>query len=93
MGGGLGEIYALPDILQQKNMVVFVFWPDENQKKKNRKPENHSMRLSVASTHIFSQNLFCSTKFVAFLEIPFRLAHVGILFILFKFYDHLNLCD
>ena len=35
MGGGLGEIYALPDILQQKNMVVFVFWPDENQKKKN----------------------------------------------------------
>ena len=35
MGGrGLGEIYALPDILPQKNMVVFVFWPDENQKKK-----------------------------------------------------------
>ena len=33
-GGGLGEISALPDILQQKNMVVFVFWPDENQKKK-----------------------------------------------------------
>ena len=63
--------------LPQKNMVVFVFWPDENQKKKNRKPENHSM--SVASTHIFSQNLYCSTKFVAFLEIPFCLAHVGIL--------------
>lgn len=82
-GGGVGEIYALPDILQQKNMVVFVFWPDENQKKKNRKPENHSM--SVASTHIFSQNLYCSTKFVAFLEIPFCLAHVGILFILCKF--------
>lgn len=34
MEGGLGEIYALPDMLQQKNMVVFVFWPDENQKKK-----------------------------------------------------------
>lgn len=33
-GGGVGEIYALPDILPQKNMVVFVFWPDENQKKK-----------------------------------------------------------
>ena len=33
-GGGLGEISALPDILPQKNMVVFVFWPDENQKKK-----------------------------------------------------------
>ena len=29
-GGGLGEISALPDILQLKNMVVFVFWPDEN---------------------------------------------------------------
>ena len=28
--GGLGEISALPDILQLKNMVVFVFWPDEN---------------------------------------------------------------
>ena len=79
-GGGVGEIYALPDILPQKNMVVFVFWPDENQKKKT---ENHSM--SVASTHIFSQNLYCSTKFVAFLEIPFCLAHVGILFILCKF--------
>ena len=37
-GGGWGRsIDALPDILQQKNMVVFVFWPDENQKKK---PEN-----------------------------------------------------
>ena len=35
--------------------------------------------MSVASTHIFSQNLYCSTKFVAFLEIPFCLAHVGIL--------------
>ena len=33
-GGGVGEISALLDILQQKNMVVFVFWPDENQKKK-----------------------------------------------------------
>ena len=76
-GGVLGEIYALPDILQQKNMVVFVFWPDENQKKKCRKPENHSM--GVASTHILSQNLYCSTKFVALLEIPFSLAHVGIL--------------
>ena len=49
--------------------------------------------MSVASTHISSQNLYRSTKFVAFLEIPFRLAHVGILFILCKFYDHLNLCD
>lgn len=29
--------------------------------------------------HIFSQNLYCSTKFVAFLKIPFSLAHIGIL--------------
>ena len=35
--------------------------------------------MGVASTHIFSQNLYCSTKFVAFLEIHFSLAHVGIL--------------
>ena len=33
-GGGVGEICALPDILPQKNMVVFVFWPDKKQKKK-----------------------------------------------------------
>ena len=49
----------------------------KTRKKIRRKPENHSM--SVASTHILSQKLYCSAKFVALLEIPFSLAHVGIL--------------
>ena len=54
-GGGVGEIYALPDILPQKNMVVFVFWPDENQKKKQktRKPLNECS----FNPHLFTKSL------------------------------------
>ena len=54
--GGLGEIYTLPDILPQKNMVVFVFWPDENQKKKKQKTRKPLNECSF-NPHLFTKSL------------------------------------
>ena len=43
--------------------------------------------MSVASTHMFSQTLHCSTKSVAFVEISFILAHIRILSHLVQIYN------
>lgn len=82
------DLWIWCNILRQKKifkyklfLVVFVFlakwWT-----------ENHWM--SVASTHLFSQNLRCSTKSVAFVEIFFILAHVGVLSHLVQIYNRWN---